>query len=67
MSKKITGGICAIVAILACAAFVVIGTLRGSYENLWLILFGAGIFIAVFSIAAKMTRKEDGEEGEKKR
>ncbi len=58
MSKKMIGGICAIIAMLAGGSMVIIGTLTGSWENLWLIPFCGGILIAAFSIIAGIAYDE---------
>ena len=60
MSKKMIGGICAIIAILAGGSMVIIGTLTGSWENLWLIPFCGGILIAAFSIIAGIANEKNG-------
>lgn len=60
MSKKLIGGICAIIAMISGGTMVIIGTITNDWTNLWLIPFVGGILIASFSIVAAAINEKKG-------
>lgn len=50
MGKKFVGAVYVTLAMLSVGAMVIIGTLSGSWNNLWLLPFGAMIVATVFAV-----------------
>lgn len=59
--KKFVGAVYAALAMLSVGIMVVIGTLSGSWDNLWLLPFGAMIVATVFAVIVNAVSKEDSE------
>lgn len=57
--QKMVGVVYAAMAMLSVGIMVIIGTITGSWDNLWLIPFGAMILATVFSMVIGVVGKGD--------
>ena len=52
MNKKIIGAVYASLAMISVGIMVIVGMISGSWNNLWLLPFGAMIIATVFAMFA---------------
>ena len=65
MSKKATGGICAIICMVSVVIYFLWGMIAKSYSNAWIIFMIAGVACASVSIIAGIKKEKTGAENDK--
>ena len=65
MDKKFIGVVYASMAMLSAGIMVIIGMITKSWENLWLIPFGAMILATVFAMVANVVSESKEKKGKK--
>ncbi len=65
MSKKATGGICAIICMVSVVIYFLWGMIAKSYTNAWIIFMIAGVACASVSIIAGMKKEKNSADNDK--
>lgn len=66
MKKKLIGAVYASLAMLSVGIMVIIGMVTNSWDNLWLIPFGAMILATVFAMFVGIAGEKDDGKGKEK-